>query len=88
MSRLAAAFDRVKANGHPGLVTYVTAGDPNIEKTADILRAIDRAGATAIEVGVPFSDPLADGPVIRRAGAKKRQSLEVHNPAGAGPVLS
>ena len=67
MSRLAAAFERVRASGNPGLVTYVTAGDPSLDKTAEILCAIDRAGATALEVGVPFSDPLADGPVIQRA---------------------
>jgi tryptophan synthase alpha chain len=67
MTRLAPAFERVRANGHPGLVTYVTAGDPSLEKTAEILRALDRAGVTALEVGVPFSDPLADGPVIQRA---------------------
>ena len=51
----------------PGLVTYVTAGDPDLDRTAGILRALDRAGADVIEVGVPFSDPLADGPVIQRA---------------------
>ena len=67
MSRLAAAFEQVRAPGHPGLVTYVTAGDPSLEKTAEILQALDRAGVTALEVGVPFSDPLADGPVIQRA---------------------
>lgn len=67
MSRLAAAFEQVRANGRPGLVTYITAGDPSLEKTAEILQALDRAGATALEVGVPFSDPLADGPVIQRA---------------------
>jgi len=67
MRRLAEAFGRAKASGSPALVTYVTAGDPTLERTAGILRALDRAGATAIEVGVPFSDPLADGPVIQRA---------------------
>jgi tryptophan synthase alpha chain len=67
MSRLSEAFAQAKASGVPGLVTYVTAGDPSLARTADILRAIDRAGATVIEVGVPFSDPLADGPVIQRA---------------------
>jgi tryptophan synthase alpha chain len=68
MSRLAATFDRVRAakNG-PGLVTYVTAGDPDLPRTEGILRALDRAGADVLEVGVPFSDPLADGPVIQRA---------------------
>jgi tryptophan synthase alpha chain len=67
MSRLAEVFAREKASGAKGLVTYVTAGDPSLARTAGILRALDRAGATVIEVGVPFSDPLADGPVIQRA---------------------
>jgi tryptophan synthase alpha chain len=48
-------------------VTYVTAGDPDLPRSGDILRALDRAGADVLEVGVPFSDPLADGPVIQRA---------------------
>ena len=67
MSRLAAAFSRVRSNGHPGLVTYVTAGDPDLPRSEAILRTLDRAGADVLEVGVPFSDPLADGPVIQRA---------------------
>jgi tryptophan synthase alpha chain len=68
MSRLAATFDRIKrASRGPGLVTYVTAGDPDLVRTAGILRALDRSGADVLEVGVPFSDPLADGPVIQRA---------------------
>src|SRR5204862_7075266 len=50
-----------------GLVTYVTAGDPDLSRTADILYALDRAGADVLEVGIPFSEPLADGPVIQRA---------------------
>jgi tryptophan synthase alpha chain len=48
-------------------VTYVTAGDPDLATSAEILRRLDRAGADVLEVGVPFSDPLADGPVIQRA---------------------
>ena len=68
MSRLAATFSRIKAAGKgPGLVTYVTAGDPDLARTAGILRTLDRCGADVLEVGVPFSDPLADGPVIQRA---------------------
>src|SRR5712672_2705950 len=67
MSRLADAFARIRSDGCPGLVTYTTAGDPDLPRTAEILKALDRAGADAIEVGVPFSDPLADGPVIQRA---------------------
>lgn len=66
--RLAETFARVRgASARPGLVTYVTAGDPDLRRTEGILRALERGGADVIEVGVPFSDPLADGPVIQRA---------------------
>jgi tryptophan synthase alpha chain len=67
MSRLAATFQRLREEGRPGLVAYITAGDPDLAGTESILRALDRAGADVVEVGVPFSDPLADGPVIQRA---------------------
>jgi len=67
MSRLAETFGRMRDGGGPGLVTYMTAGDPDLPRTAGILRALDRAGADVLEVGVPFSVPLADGPVIQRA---------------------
>jgi tryptophan synthase alpha chain len=84
VGRLAAAFERLKRDGRPGLVTYTTAGDPDLEKSAEILKALDRAGADVLEVGVPFSDPLADGPAIQRAteralaaGGSLRASLEI-----------
>src|SRR4051812_16422064 len=67
MSRIADAFARIRSEGRPGLVTYTTAGDPDLPRSADVLRALDRAGADVLEVGIPFSDPLADGPVIQRA---------------------
>lgn len=67
MSRLADTFAALRAARRPGLVTYTTAGDPDLRRSADILRALARAGADVLEVGVPFSDPLADGPVIQRA---------------------
>src|SRR5882757_3261504 len=66
-SRLTDTFARLKAEGRPGLVTFTTAGDPDLLRSGEILRALDRAGADVLEVGVPFSDPLADGPVIQRA---------------------
>jgi tryptophan synthase alpha chain len=66
-SRLAGAFAQLRASGKTGLVTYITAGDPDLPKTAGIIRALARGGADVLEVGVPFSDPLADGPVIQRA---------------------
>jgi tryptophan synthase alpha chain len=67
LSRLASAFAGMRASGRPGLVTYVTAGDPDLEHSKRVLVALARAGADVLEVGVPFSDPLADGPVIQRA---------------------
>ena len=66
-SRIAATFRRIRAEKRRGLVTYTTAGDPDLARSGEILQALDRAGADIIEVGVPFSDPLADGPVIQRA---------------------
>ena len=69
-SRIADRFADLRADGRTGLVTYVTAGDPDLERSAGVLRALDRAGADVIEVGVPFSDPLADGPVIQRASER------------------
>ncbi len=67
MSRLQQTFEAMKAAGRGGLVTYLTAGDPDADTSAEILTAVAGAGADVIEVGVPFSDPLADGPVIQRA---------------------
>ncbi len=67
MSRLDETFARLRAAGRTGLITYTTAGDPDLPRSGEILKALDRAGADVLEVGVPFSDPLADGPVIQRA---------------------
>jgi tryptophan synthase alpha chain len=70
MSQIAERFARIRATGKPGLVAYVTAGDPSLSRTADILVSLAKSGADVIEVGVPFSDPLADGPVIQRASER------------------
>jgi tryptophan synthase alpha chain len=67
MSRITDTFARLRRAGEPALVTYATAGDPDLDRSAEILLALDRAGVDVLEVGVPFSDPLADGPVIQRA---------------------
>ena len=69
-SRIAARFETLRANKQNGLVTYVTAGDPDATQSAAILQALDRAGADVLEIGVPFSEPLADGPVIQRASER------------------
>jgi tryptophan synthase alpha chain len=70
MSRLSSTFDRLRAERRTGLVAYVTAGDPDAARSAAIVRAVGRGGADVIEIGVPFSDPLADGPVIQRASER------------------
>ncbi len=67
MSRIDDVFATLRAEGRTGLITYVTAGDPHLPRSRDVLEALDRAGADVLEVGVPFSDPMADGPVIQRA---------------------
>ena len=66
-SRLQQAFKTLRASGRRGVVPYITAGDPDLDTTYKLLVAMAHGGATAIEVGVPFSDPAADGPVIQRA---------------------
>lgn len=70
MRRLEQTFARLRHSGHGGLVTYVTAGDPDLERSRDVVRAIARAGTDVIEIGVPFSDPIADGPAIQRASER------------------
>lgn len=70
MSRIAAAFARLKAEGRKALIPYVTAGDPFADATPEIMLAMATAGADVIELGVPFSDPMADGPVIQKAGER------------------
>ena len=70
MSRIAAAFGALQARGRKALIPYVTAGDPYPDATVEIMRAMAQAGADVIELGVPFSDPMADGPVIQKAGER------------------
>jgi len=70
MSRIAATFERLKAQGRKALIPYVTAGDPNSEVTVPLMHAMVEAGANIIELGVPFSDPMADGPVIQKAAER------------------
>jgi len=67
MSRLQARFETLKADGRTALIPYLTAGDPNPNATVGYMHALVAAGADVIEVGVPFSDPMADGPVIQAA---------------------
>ena len=70
MSRIAARFEQLKKQGRKALIPFVTAGDPSPKQTVPIMRALVSAGADIIELGVPFSDPMADGPTIQRSSER------------------
>jgi len=83
-TRISGLFERFKAEGRKAFIAYITAGDPSPEVTAPLVLALERGGADLIELGVPFSDPIADGPVIQRAsdralraGMTMRKVLEI-----------
>jgi tryptophan synthase alpha chain len=69
-SRISSRFAELASAGRSGLVTFITAGDPAPEATVPIMHALVRGGADVIELGVPFSDPMADGPIIQRASER------------------
>jgi tryptophan synthase alpha chain len=75
MSRISASLEKRKAEGRKALIPYVTAGDPEPSVTVPLMHAMVTAGADIVELGVPFSDPMADGPVIQRGGER---ALEHH----------
>jgi len=70
LTRIAEAFARAKGEGRAAFVAYVTAGDPSPEATVGLARALARAGTDVLELGVPFSDPIADGPVLQRSASR------------------
>src|SRR5260370_19720607 len=91
-------MSRIRFQHAPGLVVYITCGDPDLETTKDTVLSAIRAGADVIELGVPFSDPLADGPVIQRASERAlkhgtsladvlRLAREVRQESEAGLVI-
>src|ERR1700676_1198791 len=73
-SRIAQRFASLRRTGEMGLVAYLTAGDPTLAATEQFVLAVTDAGADVIELGVPFSDPVADGPVIQRASERALRS--------------
>jgi tryptophan synthase alpha chain len=70
MTRIAAAFERARAQNRAAFIPYLTAGDPSPEATVGLARVLERSGADILELGVPFSDPIADGPVLQRSAAR------------------
>jgi tryptophan synthase alpha chain len=69
-TRIAKRFAKLRASGELGIVAYITAGDPSLDATLKFVLALGEAGADVIELGIPFSDPLADGPTIQRASER------------------
>ena len=82
MSRIPACFEALKKSGRKALIPYITAGDPHPGLTVPLMRALVESGADILELGVPFSDPMADGPVIQRAGERA-----LRHGVGLGDVL-
>ncbi len=70
MPRIAASFAKLKEQGRKALIPFITAGDPDPKLTVSVMHALAKAGADVIELGVPFSDPMADGPVIQRSSER------------------
>ncbi len=70
MTRLGERFEVLRAQGRKAFVAFLTAGDPSLERTVEAALALEAGGADVLELGVPFSDPLADGPVIQRASER------------------
>ena len=82
LSRIADTFANLKREGRKGFIPFITAGDPDLETTRELIVELARSGATLIELGVPFSDPMADGPVIQRASERA-----LRHGFGVGEVL-
>lgn len=84
MSRIAQRFESLRAEGRKAVIPYIVAGDPSAEITVDLMLALAEAGADVIELGVPFSDPMSEGPVIQRGheralerGVRLRTALQI-----------
>ena len=80
MSRIQSAFEKIKLHKRKALIPFFTAGDPNPQLTVPLLHALVAAGADVIELGVPFSDPMADGPTIQRASERAlKHNVSLHD---------
>ena len=84
MGRIGKKFEELRANKEKALIVYLTAGDPSLAATRELVLGLEKSGADILEIGVPFSDPMADGPTIQRAseralakGVSLRQVLEM-----------
>lgn len=74
MSRIEERLNQVRSNNRKALITFITAGDPDLDTTKKLFKVLEKSGADVIELGVPFSDPLADGPVIQKSALRSLNS--------------
>ena len=70
MTRIEKKFAELKSKGEKALITYIMAGDPDLQETEKLILELEKAGADLIEMGIPFSDPLADGPTIQKSASR------------------
>ncbi|MFB3047275.1 MAG: tryptophan synthase subunit alpha, partial [Acidiferrobacterales bacterium] len=79
MSQITQTFEALRKQGRKALVPFITAGDPRPDITVPLMHALVEAGADIVELGVPFSDPMADGPVIQRASERAlKNNVNLH----------
>ena len=78
-TRIKETFEKAKNNNRPALVTYIMAGDPDFDTALEIMKALPKAGSDVIELGMPFSDPMADGPTIQAAGLRALKAGQTLN---------
>ncbi|CAM1637395.1 Tryptophan synthase [Bartonella apis] len=78
-TRIKETFEKAKNNNRPALVTYIMAGDPDFDTALEIMKALPKAGSDLIELGMPFSDPMADGPTIQAAGLRALKAGQTLN---------
>src|SRR5215831_19135530 len=79
MTRTEKTFARLRSEKRKAFIPYITAGDPRLDITLDLVISLEKAGADIIELGVPFSDPIADGPVIQRASERAlKNGVNIH----------
>src|SRR5205085_382917 len=87
MSRIAASFKRLEGEGRKALIPFFTAGDPDLKSVVPIMHALVEGGADVIELGVPFSDPMADGPVIQRSSERAlKHGISLKDVIGAANI--
>ena len=86
-TRIDTRFAELKKEGRAAFVTFLMAGDPDLETSLAIIKALPKAGADIIEIGMPFTDPMADGPAIQASGLRAESRHDAEEDAGAGARL-